>query len=329
MKEFDIVPCDLKPENNLFVHPFSPQEPLQLKVVDFGLSRFFEHRVSSQLSLQHLSGTPFYMAPEQFMGNFGYASDLYSLGVLLFEMVHATPPFVGSVAEIAQQHLYKTPPIQAKLPVPLQYLLTQLLAKEPTQRCSDIQECIRFIQQTQRHLTPSKITSFSVPPSQNPSTLENIEVSPSSSLTLDSFSLFPLDQKQNQFAFVSNEGIHFMTIPPTDSERINATSQFFPLPEINHFQRQTDGSLWVAKGKQVYRFHGDEIRFQKVYQGEKEIQGMLGSPEKVDNVEKKLRLCIQEEGCLKEIEYDPQSKIFSGKEKNIEVWKIQKETRGG
>ncbi|MBV8277347.1 MAG: protein kinase, partial [Verrucomicrobia bacterium] len=82
-------------------------------------------------------GTPAYASPEQFAGlGTDTRSDLYSLGVTLWEMLVGRPPFQGSVAELMYQHQHEAPP-SGKLrnvPVPVTALLQVLLEKDPSQR---------------------------------------------------------------------------------------------------------------------------------------------------------------------------------------------------
>jgi TolB-like protein len=82
-------------------------------------------------------GTPTYASPEQFAG-FGtdIRSDLYSLGVTLWEMLSGEPPFHGSAAELMDQHQHADPPVEKLkgVPAPAMALLQVLLTKDPNRR---------------------------------------------------------------------------------------------------------------------------------------------------------------------------------------------------
>jgi eukaryotic-like serine/threonine-protein kinase len=92
-------------------------------------------------------GTPLYLAPEQALSSDVDAkADIYSLGVMLFELVVGRPPFIGKTPkEVVDQHLYQTPPrIADLLPNPslstLDMLVQLMLAKDPKARPSSIEE---------------------------------------------------------------------------------------------------------------------------------------------------------------------------------------------
>ncbi len=126
-----IVHGDIKPANVLISRDGT------VKVTDFGLARLLGAS-SAQLSAT-IAGTPTYMAPEQSRGQATPASDVYSAGVVLYEMLSGRPPFEGDApVELALQHLQDPPPpLDAAVPAPLREIVFTALDKDPQQRFQD------------------------------------------------------------------------------------------------------------------------------------------------------------------------------------------------
>src|SRR5205085_4142838 len=95
-----IVHRDLKPANLMVVDPDTPYE--KIKVMDFGLAKLIDHANgigmmyrATETGLDFAVGTPGYISPEQVRGEeVDYRSDLYSVGVILFELLTGKLPFV-------------------------------------------------------------------------------------------------------------------------------------------------------------------------------------------------------------------------------------------
>ncbi|HJT54850.1 MAG TPA: molecular chaperone DnaK, partial [Ktedonobacteraceae bacterium] len=131
-----IVHRDVKPENMLL------QADGTLLLSDFGIA-VAAHQTNS-LSIQNFSGTPQYMAPEQFQGKPRPASDQYSLAVVVYEWLCGRRPFVGkTLEEMLYESLYDPPPPLRSLVPDLSPLIEQVvltaLAKDPKQRFASIQ----------------------------------------------------------------------------------------------------------------------------------------------------------------------------------------------
>ena len=115
-------------------------------LIDFGLARRMRRAVHLESS-GLISGTPYYMSPEQGHGDeVDKRADLYSLGIIFYEMLTGRPPFRGKRAmEVIYKH--RNEPIPS-LPPPLarhQPLLEQLLAKSPADRPASAQEVVRCL----------------------------------------------------------------------------------------------------------------------------------------------------------------------------------------
>ena len=128
-----LIHRDIKPSNIMLTWDEGRLE--NVKIIDLGLAKgASEDNLSMAGSF---FGTPVYASPEQFAG-FGtdIRSDLYSLGVTLWQMLSGKPPFEGSIADLMDQHQHAEPPL-AKLkniPEPMVALIGILLAKDTSQR---------------------------------------------------------------------------------------------------------------------------------------------------------------------------------------------------
>jgi len=123
-----IVHRDLKPAN---IH----REQGVVKIGDVGLSKFIsESRRSAQTQSV---GTVYYMAPEVARGRYGREVDIYSLGIILYELLTGRVPFEGeTTAEILMKHLTEHPDLSL-VPDRLRPVIGRALAKDPQERYAD------------------------------------------------------------------------------------------------------------------------------------------------------------------------------------------------
>ncbi len=146
------IHCDLKPANILFD---ADGEPV---IGDFGIARLLSD--ANQASRTGgVTGTPNYMSPEQVSGKpVSRESDLYSLGVILFELLTGRVPFsADSPAAVMEKHLHNPPPnvrdINPSVPQPVADVVRALLAKNVADRVSSAEAFAALYQAAMRRRT--------------------------------------------------------------------------------------------------------------------------------------------------------------------------------
>jgi serine/threonine-protein kinase len=136
-----IIHRDLKPANLMVVDPDSQYE--LIKVMDFGLAKLLGPDAKAAVTNHEFAvGTPGYMCPEQAKGEeMDHRGDLYSIGVVLFELLTGQLPFAGrETMDVLLAHATEEPPSFARLgvagqvPPAIERVVQWCLAKEPSQR---------------------------------------------------------------------------------------------------------------------------------------------------------------------------------------------------
>lgn len=135
--EQDLIHRDIKPSN---VMVGLKDGRSAAKIIDLGLAKAANESTSNAgISTRGaFAGTPEFASPEQFAGvGVDIRSDIYSLGIVLWEMVTGKVPFSGSVVDVMYQHLHTPAPVELlkDIPQPVIVLLEVLLEKNPAQRC--------------------------------------------------------------------------------------------------------------------------------------------------------------------------------------------------
>lgn len=141
-----IVHRDLKPENVFLTN--HPDYPDYVKVLDFGIAKLIgqNQKVSHQTAAGIILGTPEYMSPEQCRGvDVDHRSDIYSLGVVIYEMVTGDVPFPGeAIGEVLIAHVTQAPvPVYEKnseLSSRTSDAIMQALEKDPEKRFASMRE---------------------------------------------------------------------------------------------------------------------------------------------------------------------------------------------
>jgi len=161
---------DIKPQNIMLTWSggssngnMSSERPL-VKLTDFGIVRVVEEGGLTNSGI--VLGTADYLSPEQARGEtLTASSDLYSLGVVMFEMLAGRPPFVGPTAvSIAMQHASSNPPslrqYNANIPPAVEKIVMRALEKEPEDRFHSAQEMQQALRYCMKELYGRKKSTY-------------------------------------------------------------------------------------------------------------------------------------------------------------------------
>ncbi|MGZ3628821.1 MAG: protein kinase domain-containing protein [Ktedonobacteraceae bacterium] len=175
--EQKVIHRDIKPENMLL----GRNDDILLG--DFGIALIAQSTHSQ--SIQAMAGTMAYMAPEQLNGRPGYASDQYSLAIVIYEWLSGERPFQGTFTELASQHMFATPPpLHVKMPgisPDAERVIMTALSKDPQQRFGSIRAFANALEQVSY---PDRFFFSSQPPTSFTSPARNESSSPMVSPTL-------------------------------------------------------------------------------------------------------------------------------------------------
>ncbi|MCP4426773.1 MAG: protein kinase [Chloroflexi bacterium] len=171
----NLVHCDVKPQNVLVTRDN------RVKVADFGIARAISEATAQQQASQ-VWGTPQYFSPEQAAGEPSTpASDVYAIGVILFELLSGQLPFVADTpTAMALKHLQEEPPriaeVNPAVPAQLEQIVRKVLAKEPAGRYRTAGQLGRILSAyRQRSLSetgPIYAETAQKPPTKEPSAKE-------------------------------------------------------------------------------------------------------------------------------------------------------------
>jgi serine/threonine protein kinase len=140
-----LIHRDVKPENLLMTREHT------VVLSDFGIA-VVAHSERS-LRQEDARGTGIYMAPEVFAGKPRLASDQYALGIVVYEWLTGTPPFRGSLAQLAYYYAYTPPPslrTQRAASPQVEQVVFKALAKDPFNRFPSVQEFAHALEEASR-----------------------------------------------------------------------------------------------------------------------------------------------------------------------------------
>ena len=134
---------DIKPENILFA------DDETYRITDFGIAKHSASSVKTQHGI--IMGSPGYMSPEQAAGGeIDYRSDIYSLGITLYQMLTGSLPFEGDSASVMAQHITQTPASPSEfnpdISDELEAILLKMLQKKPQHRFQSTDDLIKSLE---------------------------------------------------------------------------------------------------------------------------------------------------------------------------------------
>jgi eukaryotic-like serine/threonine-protein kinase len=193
-----IIHRDIKPENMLI----GRQNEILLS--DFGIALIAQ--TTRLQNTQEVVGTAYYMAPEQFQGKPRFASDQYSLGIVVYEWLTGSRPFNGSFNEIASQHMFVSPPpLRERFPSispEVEQIMMIALAKNPNHRFANIKAFAVALEEA------SRSPSFFVPFASSHSVTWPVQT------LLPDRPFTPVTMSSTQFDMASPQYIHPLTMTP-------------------------------------------------------------------------------------------------------------------
>ena len=226
-----IVHRDLKPLNIMIESGGSVRE--QIRILDFGLAKIKSSDLFGSFVAAKtvgIVGSPAYMAPEQWSGEeTDRRCDVYSLGIILHEMLTGDVPYKGSnIPSIMKKHLMAAPPPLATpgsgISPEVEKVVHRALEKEPETRTASVEEFIAELEQAVLHAAPAKTKAKRRSTGKATAGTRRRKTNPNAADELDS-SAAPV----NAPAKVSEQ-----TVKPVFAQDANTVPSPVPVPSDNH-----------------------------------------------------------------------------------------------
>ncbi len=159
-----VIHRDLKPANIMITKTGQP------KIMDFGIAKDINKTSLTTEAYDQALGTPNYISPEQAQGSMDldYRSDIYSVGVMLFEMLAGRPPFVAdSTLSLLLKHINENPPLlyslNSSIPPQLDGIIRTAMAKKPDSRYQSAEQFANVLTHFMNNLNNSNNSPIATP----------------------------------------------------------------------------------------------------------------------------------------------------------------------
>lgn len=251
-----VIHRDLKP-SNIAIAKAETAEGVQVKILDFGIAKLVGLDTTSLTKVGAVFGTPFYMSPEQCMGQpVDSRSDIYSLGCVFFEALAGAPPFTNENAlALMMQHQMEKPPTLREVSMGGQFsphleaLVRKMLSKNPQHRYQRLLDAANDLIDLQQgkvpgHLSASKGTESVTPRKVKPRLVLFVSVVIGSLVLIAGTAIFMLWRnstlKGSPSASIATSPTHIALVPMVDEtfdkkfdEKFTA-AKFFSTPKIEN-----------------------------------------------------------------------------------------------
>jgi eukaryotic-like serine/threonine-protein kinase len=271
-----LIHRDLKPANLMIVDPDSPRE--KIKVMDFGLAKMVDAEADAgyrSSSAEFAVGTPGYICPEQVKGDpVDHRGDLYSVGVMMYELLTGRLPFVGpSSMDLMLAHATEMPPRFAslKLPVvipePIEAVVFLCLEKSPDDRPQTARELAELFE-TALSLDQSGMAGMSDGhPRPHPPVGVHLVADPSTlTFTMEAWMPESIAVVKLQGFAHDADGQIVESVPGVVRMKLGPNGKIAPAPQGGWFGLKRPDALWLELHlHQVDPNRGNKLLIQVVF----------------------------------------------------------------
>lgn len=240
-----IIHCDIKPENILLS---VRNGSWFARLSDFGIARRFGELQGSRKGENdemEAVGATAYAAPEGFYGLYSRGADIYSMGILLFELLLGYRPFTGKPGDLMWAHLNQRLQIPEQVPLPLRLVLEKALQKLPARRYASAAQMAQGIQEAMNEPAVRLVSDRPLPLNQSPSPgMPELPSRQQSRIPLPVPPTALISQEGYLYAAHANQVRcwHQLALPPKVVDFPDRVTEILPVT----------GGCWVSTGRRLY-----------------------------------------------------------------------------